>query len=50
MTMYFRSAIGKCLIGYFSGGPQEKFYRNFTAVMIKVAYGSRGAKSLSFEK
>ena len=26
------------LIGYFAGGPQEQFYRIFTAMMIIVAY------------
>ena len=25
------------LIGYFAGGPQEKFYQMFTAMMNKVA-------------
>ena len=26
------------LFGYFAGGPQEKFYRIFTAMMNTVAY------------
>ena len=28
----------KGLIGYFAGGPREKFYRFFTDMMIIVAY------------
>ena len=37
-AVYFRWTICKGLIGYFAGGPQEKFYRIFTAMMNIVAY------------
>ena len=40
--MHFRCVVVGGLIGYFAGGgrggPQEKFYRIFTAMIIKVAY------------
>ena len=37
-AVYSRYTICKSLIGYFALGPQEKFYRIFTAMMNKVAY------------
>ena len=37
-AVYFRLTNCKGSIGYFAGGPPEKFYRIFTAMMNIVAY------------
>ena len=38
--MYFRCTIFKGLMGNFADGPQENFYRVFTAMMVIVSYDS----------
>ena len=37
-AVHCRLTLCKGLIGYFAEGPQEKFYRIFTAMMNIVAY------------